>query len=72
MPRQSTSGLAASMFGSTIPLRTVSATSVPTSTAPANSQIPAMMTACLIVTALEPTAAPMEFATSFAPMVQAT
>ena len=57
--------------GSTIPLRMVSVTWEPTKTAPANSQIPAAMTACLTDKAPEPTASAIELATSLAPMFQA-
>jgi len=71
MPRRSTSGLPASASGLTMPFRTVSVTCEPASTAPANSQMPAAMTAHFMLIDLEPTASAIEFATSFAPMLQA-
>ena len=46
----------------------VSVTLAPRSTAPRNSQIPAIMQACQILRALEPTLVPKELATSFAPI----
>ena len=54
--------------GSTMPFRTVSVTILPRNRAPANSKMPAMMTACLMVIAFEPTDVAMELATSLAPM----
>ena len=49
----------------------VEVTSPPASQAPANSNIIAIIMACLIVIALAPTEVPMAFATSFAPTPQA-
>ena len=46
----------------------VSVTLAPSSTAPTNSQIAAIMQACQILRAFEPTLVPKEFATSFAPI----
>ena len=54
-----------------IPLRTVLVTASPAKKAPANSKIAAIMTACLRVSARDPTEVPIAFATSFAPMFQA-
>ena len=54
-----------------MPFRTVSVTASPAKKAPQNSNTAAMMTACLRVSALEPTEVPMALATSFAPMFQA-
>jgi len=71
MPRHSTSGSEASAMGSTMPLRIVFVTSEPTSTAPANSQMPATITAWRRLMDPEPTTGPIELATSLAPMVQA-
>ncbi len=64
-------GMAVRTAGSTMPLRTVFVTWAPTRTAPANSQIPAAMTALRMEIALEPTASAMEFATSLAPIFHA-
>ncbi len=58
-------------FGSTMPLLIVPVTCAPKKTAPHIVNIPAMITACRIDIALAPTALAMEFATSFAPMLQA-
>src|SRR5210317_1440732 len=52
-------GIEARAEGSTIPLRIVSVTWEPTRTAPANSQIPAAMTAFFMDNAPEPTASAM-------------
>ena len=54
-----------------MPLRTVAVTSPPANTAPANSKITAIMTACLNVIAPEPTEVPIALATSLAPIPQA-
>ena len=64
-------GKEARAAGSTMPLRIVSVTWEPTRTAPANSQIPAAITAFFTERAPEPTASAMELATSLAPMFQA-
>ena len=53
---------------SIIPLRIVDVTSPPARYAPANSNTIAMMIACLIVSAFEPTDVPIALATSFAPI----
>ena len=54
-----------------MPLRMVEVTSPPASQAPANSKIMAIIMACLIVMALEPTEVPIALATSLAPIPQA-
>eukprot|EP00967_Tisochrysis_lutea_P158573 scaffold324562_cov55-Tisochrysis_lutea.AAC.1 len=54
-----------------MPLRIVSATFDPASTAPANSKMTASAHACLIVRALEPTEVAYALATSLAPMPKA-
>ncbi len=54
-----------------MPLRIVLVTSPPARKAPENSKITAMMIACLIVIAREPTEVPMALATSLAPTPQA-
>ena len=62
---------AASDDASMIPLRIVFVTSPPASTAPENSNTAAMISACLIVMAREPTEVAIALATSLAPMPQA-
>ena len=54
-----------------MPLRIVDVTCPPARKAPVNSKIAAMITACFIVNALEPTEVAIAFATSFAPIPQA-
>ena len=71
IPYTNNSGLDENAPASRIPFLTVAVTSPPAKTAPANSKITAMMTACLNVIAPEPTEVPMAFATSFAPIPQA-
>ena len=56
---------------SSMPLRIVAVTSPPARIAPENSKITAIIIACLIVTAPEPTDVPIALATSFAPIPQA-
>ncbi len=54
-----------------MPFRTVSVTASPAKNAPANSNMAAMITACLSVRALDPTDVPIALATSLAPMFHA-
>eukprot|EP00955_Chlamydomonas_euryale_P076447 362664-Chlamydomonas_euryale.AAC.3 len=54
-----------------MPDATVLVTSPPRPTAPANSKMPAMMTACHSFSVLDPTDVANEFATSLAPMPHA-
>ena len=56
---------------STIPLRTVSITSPPASTAPPTSDAATTISACFIDRVPAPTDVPKEFATSFPPMLKA-
>ena len=51
-----------------IPFLTVSVTASPAKNAPQNSNIAAIITACLRVSARDPTEVPIAFATSFAPI----
>ena len=71
MPMTNRSGWAATTSGLIKPPLMVWVTSPPASQAPRNSKMPAMMTACQMVTAPEPTDVPMALATSLAPMPQA-
>src|SRR6056297_959635 len=71
MPNTSRSGVAANRLASTMPLRMVEVTPPPASTAPENSKMAAMITACRIVIDLDPTAGAMALATSLAPIPQA-
>ena len=57
--------------GSTIPFLMVDVTSPPARKAPRNSNIAAIIIACLMVIALLPTDVPIELATSFAPIPNA-
>ena len=57
--------------GSTIPFLIVEVTSPPAKYAPKNSNIAAIITACLRVIALLPTEVPIALATSFAPIPNA-
>ena len=54
-----------------MPLRIVDVTSPPARNAPRNSNIAAIIIACLIVIARDPTDVAMAFATSLAPIPQA-
>ena len=71
IPYTSNSGLDTNDPESRMPFRTVAVTSPPARTAPANSNIIAITTACLNVIAPEPTDVPIAFATSLAPIPQA-
>ncbi len=71
IPYTNKCGLSVKIAASRIPLRMVAVTSPPARIAPANSKIMAIMIACLMVIAPEPTEVPMAFATSFAPTPQA-
>merc|ERR1711990_279612 len=72
MPVASTYGSCVKYLTSTIFLRMVSVTSLPSATTPTNSKMHAIRHACLCVTVPAPTALAKALATSLAPMVKAT
>jgi hypothetical protein len=69
MPSIKSSGWVAKRLTSIRPPLIVSAVDDPIKKAPKNSQTVAMSTACLRLRALDPTAAPNELLTSFAPIL---
>lgn len=71
IPYTNRCGSLANNAASSMPLRIVAVTSPPARIAPENSKITAIIIACLIVTAPEPTDVPIALATSFAPIPQA-
>ena len=70
IPQTRISGLPRIGVGSMMPFRMVLVTFPPAIKAPENSKIAAMIIACLILIAHDPTEVPSALATSFAPIPQ--